>query len=155
MTVLTEHFTVEEFEDSDTAARLRIDNSVPEELMKNLLATAKMLEKIREHLSFSIDGEVPIRITSGFRCYKLNRTIGGSRNSHHMSAHAADWVAPGYGSPYQICTKLEFRMEELGIGQLIHEYGRWVHTSVLAPSTDRNRVLTATSSGYKHGVQFA
>ena len=82
---LSEHFTLEEFERSQTAARLHIDNKVPAELVPNIKNLCELvLEPLREHF-----GE-PIYISSGYRCPQLNRAVGGVPNSQHMRGEAAD-----------------------------------------------------------------
>ena len=152
---LTPHFTRDEFESSGTAARLNINNSLPEHLMGNAAATAAMLETIRDRLSARAGRDIPIRITSGYRCQALNDRIGGSAGSHHLTAQAADFVAPEFGTPYEICRALQPVVDELGIGQLIHEYGRWVHVSTVRPSRVVNRVITITAAGTTGGIQQA
>lgn len=47
-----------------------------------------ILDAIREHIS------APIIITSGFRCERHNREIGGSPNSKHLLGIAADITTP-------------------------------------------------------------
>ncbi|MCX8709382.1 hypothetical protein J3U51_04230, partial [Gilliamella sp. B3781] len=60
MTVkLTANFKLEEFTNSLLASRLKIDNSVPTELMPNIKFTAAKLELVRQALG------KPIIITSG------------------------------------------------------------------------------------------
>ena len=44
----------------------------------------KVLDPIREMYG------KPIRVTSGYRCPKLNRLVGGVVNSHHVRGMAAD-----------------------------------------------------------------
>jgi uncharacterized protein YcbK (DUF882 family) len=36
-------------------------------------------------------------VLSGYRCPKLNRLIGGAKNSQHITAQAADIIIPGFG----------------------------------------------------------
>ena len=61
MTKLTEHFTLEEFTKSTVASKLKIDNSVPTELMLNIKLTSAKLELVRQALG------KPIIITSCYR----------------------------------------------------------------------------------------
>ena len=60
---LTKNFTLEEFERSDTAKRLGIDNHVPQFAVERLRTLCeKVLQPVRDHFG------VPIIITSGYRC---------------------------------------------------------------------------------------
>ena len=145
MTKLSAHFTLEDFTDSDTAIRNKIDNTVPESLSENLNDTVRMLEGIRTYLSKQAGKDIPVNITSGYRCLKLNRLLKSSDTSDHVQARAADIKIPAFGSPYNVCKALESKMEALGIHQLIHEYGAWVHVSTKKPSNPVNRVLTINS----------
>src|SRR5574343_627287 len=97
---LTEHFTLEEFQFSDTAVRKGIDNSVPQDLLDNVTLTAMGMERVR-----SILGK-PIKVTSGYRGPKLNAAIGGAKSSAHMSGLACDFTCESYGTPLDICKRL-------------------------------------------------
>lgn len=81
---LTINFTLEEFERSTTAAAHNIDNKIPEKYYGSLYKLANMLQKIRDRFG------KPIRITSGYRCEKLNNLVKGSKTSQHRFAQAAD-----------------------------------------------------------------
>lgn len=133
---LTEHFTREELEFSQNAVRLGIDNRIPEELMHNAFFLAAFMEQIRVILGS------PLIISSGYRCQELNAATGGSsKTSAHMSALACDFVAPGFGNPYAVASKLI--NSGLRFDQIVHE-GAWVHASPMgAGGMVRNEVLTA------------
>ena len=82
---LTEHFDLSEFTRSATADKLHIDNTIPEELIPNLKNLCEqVLEPLREHFN------KPVVISSGYRCPKLNRLVGGVPNSQHQKGEAAD-----------------------------------------------------------------
>lgn len=82
---ITDHFTLSEFEHSNTAEKFKINNTIP----RNLLDNVKFgCEKILEPLRITIGK--PIKITSGFRSVKLNNLIGGVPNSYHTIGCAAD-----------------------------------------------------------------
>lgn len=82
---LSEHFSLSEFEHSITAIRCNIDNSVPLELIHHLRNLCeRVLEPLRQHV-----GE-PVIISSGYRCRELNRRVGGTPNSQHLTGEAAD-----------------------------------------------------------------
>lgn len=144
---LSEHFTLAEFTASDTAERRRINNELPPELLGTAQNTAEMMEKIRKVL-----GDNPLIITSGYRCPELNRAIGSSDTSDHLKAMAVDFKCPSFGSPYAVAKHLADKIDSLGVGQLIAEYGQWCHVSTRRPSKDINRVITINQSGTHAGI---
>ena len=147
---LSQHFTLAELTASNKAQRLGLDNTPPQELMPRLMLTAEMLERIRSTLN------VPITVTSGYRGPDVNRAVGGVTSSDHTQGHAADIVAPGYGTPYQIAKALAPLVSVLGIGQLILEGVKgkqWVHVSTRVPEKVVNRVITITDAGAQLGIQ--
>jgi uncharacterized protein YcbK (DUF882 family) len=149
---LTKNFSLAEF----VATQHRnIDNTLPSQLMPQAMATAAMLERIRAALSALAGRDVPILISSGYRCPALNSAVGSGATSDHPKAMAVDWIAPAFGTPHQICKALAPQMDALGIGQLIHEFGRWVHVSSRTPSRPNNRIITITSAGARPGIQEA
>jgi len=143
---MTPHFSLAEFTASDTAARLGIDNSLPNELREAAHRTLEMMERIRSHLG------VPITITSGYRCEALNRAIGSKPGSDHTLAFAVDFKASRAGTPAKIAKSLESVIGVLGIGQLILEFGAWVHVSTKIPDKPINRVITIDRTGAKAGI---
>ena len=84
----------------------------------------------------------PIRVTSGFRSPELNKAVGGSRTSDHMTGCAADIV--GTPNTKSENKKLLELVQELGLSydQLIDEKGfRWVHVSFRSKETNRMQIL--------------
>ena len=82
---LTKHFSIEEFERSERAKRLGIDNTVPKALRPNIQALCEnVLEPVRQHFG------VPIYISSGYRCPRLNKVVNGVTTSQHQTGQAAD-----------------------------------------------------------------
>jgi hypothetical protein len=156
--MLSPHFSLAEFTASQSADRLGLDNDLPAELLANARATAEMLERIRKFLSdrLGLVHGAPILITSGYRSLSLNRAVGGSTNSAHTRAMAADWHCPVAGRPTEICRLLQPVAESLGIGQLINEFpsasGGWIHTQTVTPTNPVNRVITITAKGVKPGI---
>lgn len=150
---LSPHFSLAEFMASDAAARQGINNELPATLLPIAQDTAAMLERIRQHLSQRAGREIPIQITSGYRCLALNAAIGSNPTSDHPKALAADWKAPEFGTPLQICRVLAPLVDVLGIGQLIHEFGSWVHTSQRLPALQINRVITISRAGVQAGIR--
>lgn len=151
---LTKHFTLPEFVRSSKAVELGLDNTPAPELLPRLVMLAEMLERIRSTVG------VPVIVTSGYRSPRVNIAVGGATSSDHTQGHAADIVAPRFGTPTQLATLLAPLVSVLGIGQLILEGfvgkdGRrrqWVHVSTHVPERSINRVITITDSGTHVGI---
>ena len=134
MRQLSEHFSLEEFTKSQSASRLRIDNTAPEDVIKNLTNLCiHVLEKIR------LNYGKPVIINSGYRSPALNKVIGGAKNSQHMSGQAADIEIPGIDNRFLF----NWIKDNLQFDQLILEFHRdgvpdsgWVHISW---NSNRNR----------------
>lgn len=149
------HFSIEEFTASKTAAAQGIDNSLPVQLLDNARQTLAMLERIRAHLSYIAQTDVPILIQSGYRSLPLNAAVGGAARSDHVQALAADWVAPTFGTAAEVAAALAPVVDDLGIGQLINEYPGprgWVHTSSRVPDNLNNRIITINRTGVHPGI---
>jgi zinc D-Ala-D-Ala carboxypeptidase len=139
---LSEHFTLAEFTHSDTATAYGIDNTPTPEALDQLHETAALLEEVR-----AICGNQAVTISSGYRCPQLNSMIGGAANSAHLYGCAADFTIPAFGSPLEICRKLESRMDELAIDQLIYENASWVHIGRAIPPNTVPRYMALTING--------
>ena len=144
MTQLTKNFTLEEFTDSQTAARKGISNAPSPSAMKNLERLAETTEKVR-----AILGDRPVIISSGYRSPKVNAAVGGSKSSAHMSGLAVDFTCPSFGAPLAICKELQSHMTELKVDQLIHEFATWCHLAI--GGKERHQVLTIDTKGTRHG----
>jgi hypothetical protein len=69
-----------------------------------------------------------------------------------MSGLAADFIVPAFGTPLEICKRLEPYLKELSVDQLIHEYGDWVHLAItLPPDPPRCECLTISNAGTTTG----
>lgn len=136
---LSPSFTLAEFERSQTALRLGLDNRAPAAAAARLaLLCAEVLQPIRDHFG-------PVHISSGYRGPALNARIGGSRRSQHMRGEAADIVIAGV-APIEVCQWIE--ASAINFDQLIYE-GGWTHVSY--SSQRRRQVLTAHFGG---GVRY-
>ncbi len=135
---LSEHFSLEEFTKSQSASRLRIDNTPPEDVIKNLTNLCiHVLEKVR------LNYGRPVIVNSGYRSPALNKVIGGSRNSQHMSGQAADIEVPGIDNRFLF----NWIKDNLQFDQLILEFYKpgipdsgWVHVSWNS-NTNRRQIL--------------
>ena len=136
---LSQHFTLEEMTFSETAARLGIDNTPPDDVVDTLRRTAAYLEDVRARLG------VPLRISSGYRCLLLNRALRSKDTSQHVKGEAVDFVAPRFGAPRQIVDTLAD--SDVPFDQLILEYGRWVHISFSGGASPRRQALVIDQDG--------
>ena len=143
--MLSEHFSYAEMIYSETASRQGLDNEPDAATTENLKLLCGVLEEVRV-----ICGDNPITITSGYRSPEVNAAIGGSTNSAHMSGLAADFIVPMFGDPLTVCQVLEPFMVDLGIDQLIWEYGDWIHIG-LCVGDPRCQCLTIDESGTTEG----
>ena len=125
---LTKNFQLNEFLQSETAYRYDIEEQFnpPPQVTKNLKTLCeKILQPVRD--KFGV-----IRVTSGYRCRKVNDIIKGSVTSQHMIGQAADIQA------VNTTNKVLFeyiKNSNLPFDQLIWEFGTknepaWVHVSI-------------------------
>jgi hypothetical protein len=145
--MLSEHFSLSEFVYSQTASRMGLDNTPTPEAHVHLQQLAQVMEEVRD-----ICGANPVQITSGYRSPAVNTATGGSSTSAHMSGLAADFIVPAFGTPLEVCHAIEPYLDTLGIDQLIHEYGDWVHLAITVNIDDaRCECLTITNAGTTTG----
>lgn len=144
---LSINFTLEEFTASDLAKRKGIANTLPKDLIAEAGKTCQMMEDILNFLGR------PIVITSGYRSIELNQAVGSSDRSDHVKGMAIDFKCPEFGTPYQIAMALKANIDALGIGQIIYEFGSWIHVSTRTPTKTVNRVITIDKAGTRLGIQ--
>lgn len=137
---LTDHFSLEEL---TATAHRSIDNTPTPAALERLKHTATCMEEVRGILGHSI------HVNSGYRCPALNKAVGGSVTSAHMSGDACDFICPGFGDPLAICRDLV--ASGLAFNQIIQE-GTWVHLSFASPLTRRSILTKKAGGGYKKGL---
>ena len=123
---LSEHFKLSEFTQSGTARRHKVKNVPgPREVERLRFLCVKSLEPMRRRFG-------AIRITSGFRCKKLNALVGGSPTSQHVLGEAADIHTGGR----ELSEKMfGFAKQNIPFDQLILEHNPahgiyWLHISL-------------------------
>lgn len=140
------YFTYQEFEDSATARREGIDNSLtPAARRMVTLLVEMLLDPLRR-----VWGR-PIVVSSGYRCPALNRLVRGVRHSHHLLGCAADLIA---GSPddhrrlfrlvQELCERDGLRFTQL----ILEPEARWIHISYV-PGDLRCQVINKDESVYR------
>ena len=170
--MLSEHFSVYEFEFSEVAQAKKITNKMNTSEKSMAQHTAVyLLENIRKQLNLKYASNkvkcVSIRITSGFRGSALNKAVNGAVNSQHCKAQATDIEATivykdgtrhviPYNELYESIKSLT-QQKKLYIDQCIQEasynsktktWAYWVHVSLCSQLRDcRYEFLK-----YKNGV---
>jgi hypothetical protein len=134
---LTKNFSLNELLESQTARRLGIAEQFnpSQEVIKNLKALCEnILQPLRDNL------RIAIAVNSGYRCSTLNKKIGGSLTSQHMTGHAADIECYPIGNEKLLKKIVELK---LPFDQIINEFNyAWVHVSY-DPKRNRRKVLEA------------
>ena len=119
------YFTFDELTKSATAKRKGIDNTPNEDVRANLEALVdNILDPLREAYG------KPIIVTSGYRCERLNKAVGGASTSQHAKGEASD-IRSVSDKPADN-KKLFDLIVSLGLpfDQLINEFSYdWIHVS--------------------------
>lgn len=127
---ISKNFSLEEFTHSDTAQRLKIDNTPETEQIINLCALVHhVLQPLRDHYG------MPVKISSGYRCPALNKAVGGVSRSQHMRGQAADIKIPDV-TPTHIA---DYIANHLPYDQVIL-YPTFVHVSYSIQANRRHRL---------------
>jgi zinc D-Ala-D-Ala carboxypeptidase len=138
---ISKHVSYKEGVRSNTALRLGIENTPGAEQLEKMEIVAK---EVFEPLRKWVGG--PIKVNSFFRGEKLNKAVGGSTKSQHMSGQAMD-IDDGFGHRSN-ADMYGFIKENLNFDQMIWEFGDdenpdWVHVSFVSKEENRNRCLKA------------
>jgi len=139
---LTNDFTLEDFTRSDTATRKAISEQFkPSQIIiENVKELAvNVIQPLQDYL------KKEIIITSGYRCNRLNRMIGGAVNSQHLQGEAADIIVKSLTTEQLIHS---IKSSGLVFDQMIEEFGRWVHVSY-NKGKNRNQIFRAVKKGSK------
>lgn len=110
---LTEHFTFEELTRTDIADLQAKNRKLAESLKGKIIRLAEWAEMLRAVL------KVPLIVTSGYRCEKLNERVGGSATSQHTKAEAIDFRPQGIEA--EAAFKMLAASNAVSFGQLIWE----------------------------------
>lgn len=145
---LSKDFYLSEFIKSQTAERLRLDNTPNQTAINNLkLLTDKVLQPIRDHFN------APIVVSSGYRSLTVNRTLPGSSNtSQHLLGQAADFEIPSIDN-FKLASWIK---DNLNYDQLILEFytggnSGWIHVGY-SPK-HKNEELTINKFGRFTGLK--
>jgi len=121
---LTPHFTIEELTCTTHKDLAKTNLEEARKIMGRMYQLAGFAERVR-----GIIGR-PLIINSGFRCVKLNNSVGGSLTSQHLYAEAIDIKVAGKSSKeiFQILSSSDLKYDQL----ILEKAGnaQWVHVSI-------------------------
>ena len=127
---ITKNFTLAEL----TATKTRITNQ-PNKL--EMIAIIRLCGKVLQPLRNLYGG--PIRVTSGYRSFAVNRAVGGAKNSQHMYGEAADITVHSREGNKKL---FELIRDNLSFDQLINERDySWIHVSYKTEEMNRKQIL--------------
>lgn len=127
---ITKNFTLEEYQNSATAKKYRINNTISSQYKDNMKRVLNLLQVIRDAWND------PIIISSGYRCPELNKKVGGASNSDHVYGAAVDFytVSNTREDNHKLWNMILCMntLKKLPLfRQLINEYDdKWIHISV-------------------------
>lgn len=94
-----------------------------------------VLDPIRELVA------APVIITSGYRCERLNKLVGGVPDSQHRTGHAADFYVKDFSRGdmaklfLQLCEKIDF--DQL----ILYAHRGFIHVSYVSPEMNRGEAI--------------
>lgn len=137
---ISEHFSLSEFTDSDTARRRHIDNTPSATIVLAITTLVNgLLEPLRKRYCKAI------RVNSGYRSPELNKAVNGATNSQHMRGEAADirGASPKENMLLYHLIRTLFNFDQV----IAEEYDvntgtcEWVHVSFKATGNRKNALI--------------
>lgn len=132
--MLPKFFTLKELCSSSVAKESGIDNFPTFEIVDHL---QQLCEQILDPLR--VRWGSAIRVTSGYRCEKLNSAVGGATRSAHMNGYAAD-LQPVNGKYEEFIafTQKWAKDNHIKFDQIIREENKktgaiWLHIGLYGP----------------------
>ena len=136
----SKNFKLQEFEKSDKAKTLKINNAIESQEIKDAIKSLvdSVLQPLRDAWG------KPLAINSGYRCRELNAAVGGVPTSQHVKGEAAD-VCPfgrnGHGDTKVVTELARLAVKlDLPFDQMIL-YPSFVHFSHKAKGEQRKQIL--------------
>lgn len=133
------YFTLQELTRSATAQALGIKNTPT---LLEVRALTALVDNVLDPARAALGA--PVNVTSGYRCKRLNKAVGGARNSQHLKGQAAD-ITCKY-NPYLNGYLFQIIRNQGNFDQLIWERGNgenpeWIHVSYNNNGKNRKEVL--------------
>lgn len=151
------YFNISEFLYSKTATEQHIDNTPTEEHTRNIKELVNnLLDPMREawaiHCKDEHLGTPALRVTSGYRGFRLNDAVGGIKTSAHCVGYAAD-IVPMNGELHsfkEFCKrwfKNKIFDQVISEGENIQGVPRWIHIGIKNTKGKQRRQLLSMRYG--------
>lgn len=130
-------FSLEEFLTSSTARQKSIENLPSWYVIEHLIQLGLFLDDLRSEWGSGI------KVTSGYRCDKLNSAVGGVLNSVHRLGWAAD-VVPANGKFDEFVAFIKEWAKNEKFDQIIIESNKkskWIHIGLYSPTGLQRKML--------------
>lgn len=146
---ISTNFSYQEIIKSETAKKHNINNEITSpEVLLNISNVVNCIAQVcRSEKGLN----VPIIVSSGYRCKELNSLISKSKNSQHTKGEALDLKSLSK----KVCNAdiFHYIKDNLVFDQLIWEKGdeknpSWVHVSLKRIGVNRGEVLRFDGSSY-------
>lgn len=121
---LSSHFSLEELCTTNNKKFAKKNLDEAKQNIAEMECLAYFAEQIRAFI------KVPMLVSSGFRCYDLNKAVGGANTSQHLVCRAIDFVPKGMS--IDECFDI-LRNSQLVYNQLIKERSGksiWIHVGM-------------------------
>lgn len=131
------YFTIAELCASETATKYNINNTPDPIITSHLQQLINFLNPLREAWGSAI------KVSSGYRCDKLNRFVGGSKTSSHLIGYGVDLIpANGKMDDFKkfIVDYMKMRMFDQCI---IEKSGKteWIHIGLYNAKGQQRRMI--------------
>tara|TARA_Y100000034_G_scaffold101878_1_gene126444 strand:- start:531 stop:1049 length:519 start_codon:yes stop_codon:yes gene_type:complete len=131
---LSENFSLQEFKTSNTHPQLLDFNFSNYETVKLQLLCQMVLQPLRKEMG------LPLQVLSGKRSEKLNRAVGGSVTSDHLTCNAADLNNDKFNDFRFLCSCAQYLADECDYRQIIiYPERQFIHVSINIPEKEKKR----------------
>ena len=131
------YFTIDELCKSETAKKYGIDNTPNPIITSHLQQLITFLNPLREAWGSAI------KVTSGYRCKKLNSFVGGSKTSSHLIGYGVDLI-PTNGKMNEFKKFIVDYMKNKMFDQCIIEKSgktEWIHIGLYNLKDQQRRMI--------------
>ena len=131
------YFTIAELCASNTAKKYNIDNTPDSTIISHLQQLINFLNPLREAWGSAI------KVTSGYRCEKLNKFVGGSKTSSHLIGYGVDLV-PANGKMNEFKSFIRDYMKMQVFDQCIIEKSggiEWIHIGLYNAKGQQRKMI--------------